>query len=721
MEDAEGSFVASDDSRSSPPRPHQRAPPSSLTAAVSTASASAAGVSSTQSSTASRSGSGRSSGRESVLAMPFDITCPFLSTAPDPFNAADEEEAKVGTASSENTRRRSSRRRNAEANTESESSTASVSTSRPHRNLTVMVPGSPNVRASSTASSAAVPGIADLYADDLLIPATPPSTLTSSSGSSSNGNSSVGANSNSNNNAGASSGNHIQPRHQQQHHHHNPLSALSSSAAAAAAAAAASPSANSLASPLSRSMHHAGRHSFSSLASPRRLGSSSSASVIPLSPLSRAPLSPLSQTPLSPFSRTHALLLHPSSPNSPRHHHLHSNPLGQILTGELWDAVREQGPAFETIAKDAGFVSKSGELSLPADDFAQLPTLSAWKNMDMSSPRPGTAPSSPFQSDHAESHALLSSPFHAAAAAATIARFDSSPQRGSAMSPSSRRLNKRKTSSSSSSNGLSSSSSSSSSTSSSTSSKSRRRNSSSTASSSSSSSPKSSKSSSKRTPSSSKGKSKSSRKSKDFSTPSRTPRKASTTPQSSAKKNKGLRHFSQLVRLKVEQKQRTSYNEVAEELVQECALRGNVDQKNIRRRVYDALNVLMAMGIICKERKAITWIGLPEGSRTNLDHLQMQKEEYRATLLRKKQQLQELNALQRSYHALLARNRSATHRSTPIDRRIPLPFILVHTREAAQIYVEMTPDYRDYFFDFNMPFELHEDSEVLNQVQLSQK
>jgi Transcription factor DP len=96
----------------------------------------------------------------------------------------------------------------------------------------------------------------------------------------------------------------------------------------------------------------------------------------------------------------------------------------------------------------------------------------------------------------------------------------------------------------------------------------------------------------------------------------------------------------------------------------------------------------------------------------------MQREEYRATLERKKQQLQELNSLQRSYHALLSRNRSPTHRSIPVEQRIPLPFILVHTRDAAEIYVEMTPDYRDYFFDFNMAFELHEDSEVLNQLRL---
>ena len=37
------------------------------------------------------------------------------------------------------------------------------------------------------------------------------------------------------------------------------------------------------------------------------------------------------------------------------------------------------------------------------------------------------------------------------------------------------------------------------------------------------------------------------------------------------------------------------------------------DEKNIRRRVYDALNVLMAMDIIAKEKKEIHWCGLPCG------------------------------------------------------------------------------------------------------------
>ena len=49
------------------------------------------------------------------------------------------------------------------------------------------------------------------------------------------------------------------------------------------------------------------------------------------------------------------------------------------------------------------------------------------------------------------------------------------------------------------------------------------------------------------------------------------------------------------------------------------------DQKNIRRRVYDALNVLMAMNIISKEKKEIKWIGLPTNSAQECQNLEVEK------------------------------------------------------------------------------------------------
>lgn len=49
------------------------------------------------------------------------------------------------------------------------------------------------------------------------------------------------------------------------------------------------------------------------------------------------------------------------------------------------------------------------------------------------------------------------------------------------------------------------------------------------------------------------------------------------------------------------------------------------DQKNIRRRVYDALNVLMAMNIISKEKKEIRWIGLPTNSAQECQNLEVRE------------------------------------------------------------------------------------------------
>lgn len=115
------------------------------------------------------------------------------------------------------------------------------------------------------------------------------------------------------------------------------------------------------------------------------------------------------------------------------------------------------------------------------------------------------------------------------------------------------------------------------------------------------------------------------------------------------KGGKGLRHFSMKVCEKVQKKGTTTYNEVADELVAEftdpvrCASPADqYDQKNIRRRVYDALNVLMAMNIISKEKKEIKWLGLPTNSLQEFQQLEQEKQRRLERIKQKTQQLQEL-------------------------------------------------------------------------------
>lgn len=99
---------------------------------------------------------------------------------------------------------------------------------------------------------------------------------------------------------------------------------------------------------------------------------------------------------------------------------------------------------------------------------------------------------------------------------------------------------------------------------------------------------------------------------------------------------------------KVKEKGTTSYNEVADELVLEESedagesLNVSCDQKNIRRRVYDALNVLMAMNIISKEKKEIKWLGLPTSSVQECEEIEIQNQQTRKRIEEKQQQLREL-------------------------------------------------------------------------------
>jgi len=199
--------------------------------------------------------------------------------------------------------------------------------------------------------------------------------------------------------------------------------------------------------------------------------------------------------------------------------------------------------------------------------------------------------------------------------------------------------------------------------------------------------------------------------------------------------DKGLRHFSMKVCEKVEQKHKTTYNEVADELVAEFAASpeiaaqlmsgGDGDGKEgkrpaggeagIRRRVYDALNVLMAMDIITKEKKSILWKGLPTNSEQEFCRLERDLEQRRERTEQKRRHLQDLVTQQVSFKNLITRNQEG---AAPVESRIALPFIVVNTRKETVIDCEMAEDKQEIFFNFSAPFEIHDDSETLKRMNM---
>ncbi|KVI00017.1 transcription factor-like protein DPB [Cynara cardunculus var. scolymus] len=197
------------------------------------------------------------------------------------------------------------------------------------------------------------------------------------------------------------------------------------------------------------------------------------------------------------------------------------------------------------------------------------------------------------------------------------------------------------------------------------------------------------------------------------------------------KGGRGLRQFSMKVCEKVESKGRTTYNEVADELVAEFADPGEggqtpdqqqYDEKNIRRRVYDALNVLMAMDIISKDKKEIQWKGLPRTSLNDIEEIKRDRLAIRSRIEKKAAYLKELQDQYVGLQNLIQRNEQLYSSGNAPSGGVALPFILVQTRPHATVEVEISEDMQLVHFDFNStPFELHDDNYVLKAMNLSKR
>ncbi|XP_053896692.1 transcription factor Dp-2 isoform X3 [Malaclemys terrapin pileata] len=196
------------------------------------------------------------------------------------------------------------------------------------------------------------------------------------------------------------------------------------------------------------------------------------------------------------------------------------------------------------------------------------------------------------------------------------------------------------------------------------------------------------------------------------------------------KNGKGLRHFSMKVCEKVQRKGTTSYNEVADELVSEFTNSNShlstdsqaYDQKNIRRRVYDALNVLMAMNIISKEKKEIKWIGLPTNSAQECQNLEIEKQRRLERIKQKRAQLQELLLQQIAFKNLVQRNQQNEQQNQgppALNSTIQLPFLIVNTSKRTVIDCSISSDKFEYLFNFDNTFEIHDDIEVLKRMGMS--
>ncbi|KAJ3012709.1 Transcription factor Dp-2, partial [Thoreauomyces humboldtii] len=203
-----------------------------------------------------------------------------------------------------------------------------------------------------------------------------------------------------------------------------------------------------------------------------------------------------------------------------------------------------------------------------------------------------------------------------------------------------------------------------------------------------------------------------------------------------AKRVKGLRHFSKCVADKVETKGTTTYNEVADELVEEFTAEARTadsfDNKNIRRRVYDALNVLMAMGIIVKDKKEIKWTGLPieGGCQRDLESLQTRNRELHIATQMERVAVESRLQKQRLLKSLVNRNTSrpthqdltsatATTASTgtgSLADQLQLPFLLLRSVPDASVTIDSNDDGTQFIVNFSKPFDMIDDLDIVGML-----
>lgn len=184
----------------------------------------------------------------------------------------------------------------------------------------------------------------------------------------------------------------------------------------------------------------------------------------------------------------------------------------------------------------------------------------------------------------------------------------------------------------------------------------------------------------------------------------------------------GLRQFSVMVCKKLESKGSSTYAEVADEIIEEFATAqtttarslDEILEKNVRRRVYDALNVLMAMDIITREKKEIRWKGLSTTQTKDLEEFKAMHVQLRTRIVRKATYLKDLEEQIAGLQNIIKRNQQLLKNNTAPKEGFTLPFILVQTSPHATVEIEISEDMQLVHLDFNStPFRLHDDAYVL--------
>lgn len=189
-----------------------------------------------------------------------------------------------------------------------------------------------------------------------------------------------------------------------------------------------------------------------------------------------------------------------------------------------------------------------------------------------------------------------------------------------------------------------------------------------------------------------------------------------STEESTPRQCRGLKYLTAKVKNIIFSKGFISYKEVSDELVKELEVTDGLDrekeEKNILRRVYDALNVLIASEVVVKQGKKYVWhYSGSEGLEILKNNLQDQK----GRIEEKRKSLKEVWKRFSTVKELFDRNKVKNEPDA-----IKFPFIVVATEEHPDnmIRMECSSDRTDVCIKFMKNIHLYGDLEVVLKLDI---
>jgi len=201
-----------------------------------------------------------------------------------------------------------------------------------------------------------------------------------------------------------------------------------------------------------------------------------------------------------------------------------------------------------------------------------------------------------------------------------------------------------------------------------------------------------------------------------WSTPVKQVTESISTEESTPRNCRGLKFLTSKVKNIIYAKGFFSYKEVSDELVKELEITDGLDrgkeEKNILRRVYDALNVLIASEVVVKKGKKYVW----QHSVSDQNELtKKQTKKLKARIEGKREVLQENVKRLAAVNHLLSRNQGKQDKEL-----IRFPFIIVATEEHPEnmVTMESNQTHTEICMKFKKEIQLYGDLEVSLKLDL---